>query len=362
MNYIHETLLFHAQTKREEHTSLLEQMAAESYCILEDARLAIDAFEFVQEAAKKRGSILDRIKDFFKRLFDAFVGKVRSLSRSNKQWWINNEDKIKNADFKGLSVETYPYLPESANMVADLGIIQGRVQKELTRAKRDPESKNGKGDDELKKLFLSNYLDENGEFVNGMKNFYRSNKKSTNEAKPVKYEGEALKTFLMGHARVTVLKYDATENTMRKFLTQAERNIANLERELDKRTAPEKLVEHFSVLEENFWVLTEDTQPATKPNTEVKKEEPKKDETKPDTEVKRSGLHKGEVTRHDAASMTNRQLAIVMFAARTYQQLFSVILTIMEEQTMAYMKIARSALKSAGAPETTEKTKDEKKA
>lgn len=362
MNYIQDTLLFHTQVKREQHASLLEQMAAESFCILEDARDTVAAFEFVQEAAKSRGSILERIKDFFKRLFDAFLGKVKSLSRSNKQWWINNEEKIKNADFKGLSVETYPYLPENNAMIADLSVIQGRVQKELTRAKRDPESKNGKTDDDLKALFLSNYLDENGEFVNGMKNFYRSNKKSTNDAKPVKYEGEALKTFLMGHARVTVLKYDTTEGTMRKFMTQAERNITVLERELDKRTAPDKLVEHFSVLEENFWAVLEDTKPATKPDNETKKETPKSDDSKPDTEVKRSGLHKGEVTRHDAASMSNRQLAIIMFAARTYQQLFSVILTILEEQTMAYMKIARSALKSAGESSTPKKTEDEKKA
>lgn len=188
MDYCLEVGQFQLVHANQTNNMTMEILEEEAFLLLDN----VNAFEAILEASKaKTGTIrksLDRFIEIIKNIYTKFINKVEELFRNDSKWLNENKQALLNKDYNDLSLKVVPFKSDvDANSITNtLKNLEVRLLRnnnaDLTKYKER---------DNILKDFLSQYLDETGDFTDGCKNFFRIG----NARGPVNYREYSAKSF-----------------------------------------------------------------------------------------------------------------------------------------------------------------------
>lgn len=327
------------QAKEETNQNLLEVMDMESGYILAcmDSLSILEGYEAITES-KGKVSFLQRLKDFFSKIFESFSNKVKQLSGSDIKWLSANANKLKQLDCKGISVEVIPHWkgpdikPIVKNHLSQLyRDIDGVIERVMINAS-----------DKVKMPEKFGVIEkEYGGDIENLKNKLRWG--NMQSPKPVKLEDSALKQLVPKMVDYC-LKYESeTLPFIKQQVDAVKREIQTVERAMSKLEENAMYIEGVSLLESDlrycvgFQSLLEADKNKTvgattvKFNTEDKKEEAPKNQDKKEDNYYQNN--------------TKAELKYVNKGLIEIKQILSVAMTIYEERYITYMKILRHLAK-----------------
>lgn len=367
------------------HSAILEQMEAESDLIracLEGLDILTEADENDTAQAKTR-SVWEKIKEFFKQLFSIFTDKTKQLFATNKKWMDANFNKLDKIDYSKVSIEMIPYWNVDLNKAKSEILSISKTFANL--GKTEENLKKYSDFNTLKNEVLKNYLDENGDLTNGLKNFYRvGNAKGPLKAETV--SGRRL-AELVKEMKAFCFTYD------KNVLPMLNSCRASIEQEIQRIEAATKTVtEGFCLVENAYYrdtdlkyipgyqVLFEAEQSANnqQQNQNNQQQTNQQQSTNPrQVSVKVSGnVNKGQQTTQNNQGQNQDdnkyknynalQLKFLNNIAKVSETNISACMTAMEDRFAAYMVAMKQLVAQAGkgvdnAPTTGNKKEDEER-
>jgi len=251
-DYCLETLNFHLNINREFNKVLFEQMERESAFIIGCMESMEIVLEEVQGTEAKRG-IFQKIIGFLKYIYKLFTDKTQAMIERNKEWLDANASKLDSIDYKGLQIEMIPFWTMGMGKIqSDSQRIQTKI---LTTLRNSRQVAKYKDMETVKKELFGEYLDENGDLTNGLKNYMRVGN-AKGPLKPVILRDNQLKEMVTKEFR----KYCSDYGTVvlpfvRKLLDEAQRQLTMIEKTLAARQQATK--ESFCLIENAFYSDTD---------------------------------------------------------------------------------------------------------
>lgn len=364
MDYCLEVGQFQLVHANQTNNMTMEILEEEAFLLLDN----VNAFEAILEASKgKTGTIrksLDRFIEILKNIYTKFINKVEELFRNDSKWLNENKQALLNKNYNDLSLKVVPFKPDvDANSITNtLKNLEVRLLRnnnaDLTKYKER---------DNILKDFLSQYLDETGDFTDGCKNFFRIG----NARGPVnyrEYSGGALRekvtemlSYCQTYKQSTVAKIEKEKNEIIKLMDR----ISDVESKNEKERFREENEQNKSKVEvvakESFILLENCLLSDLFPSyNDILLEADKKGGPKPSTVEVESKGGANEKESNPYSGMSNEKLAVARILLSISQTVLAARLTVAEEKYKAYMT-ALVQLNRAGKTTDVEDSKVSKK-
>lgn len=296
MDYSNTSLEFDIYFKHYETS----EKVSELFNIIESVILETDNIEYILEEAaidnKKKGNNFSKIIQFLKEIFKKFLNKTEYLSSTFDKWLKSKESDLKKVDFEEVEVSIFPY------WVSDQAVQTSKILEKTSNLKTKEDIDN----------YISTFDDENGEWVEGLKNFLRSG--NTKQVKKVHLKGSQLKSKVFNEFIPFCKSYKSFSNGIKRHIDKIEADIKTLTKLIEEKKDVKESINpnYFTILE--------------KAETEDKK-----------VEVKKSG-------NLDTSSLENKsknELETMKKLVQIEKTVFTVGLTIIEERFVAYFTALR---------------------
>ena len=365
MDYTSPTLRFNSQMNFAFNEILFEQMERESSLVIESMNAGYALLEAVDPNQNKQ-NFFAKLIEFIKRVFQSFTEKVRELFQNHKAWLDANYAKLEDIDYGGLEAEIVPFWNQPiAELRTKADTIAGQVRKVLN----DPNSHERYKDFEsLKTGVFKQYLDENGDLANGLKNYFRMGK-PTGPLTPERLTNETLRKMVLTEFRVYCLNYDKEiVPIIRKQVSDSEKDLNMVNRILSRKPANEQ----FLLIENALYSESELAVYPKEPVYEADNEDPKENTNQTNTknnQQKQQQPHrpsKVTVTDHGNAETANKsetmnemsssELTFMKNVAQARNLIITSLMTVCEERYNAYINVLRQVVR-ARAPKKEPKAK-----
>lgn len=296
--------------------------------------------------------ILQKIIDFFKRIWEKFTGKVKDLTLKNTEWLNRYSKSIKNADFNNINLTILPYWVADnnyKNFISDLTLECRKTINDLTVAKKEKKNLYQKAKEVIQSLidklrskledfnkdstFVKKYQDKNANLSAGVANYLRLNdakKDYKDSANYVKLTGNELSSTvdkMMSYC----LAYEANVKQIENDKKKIDDEISTIEKELSER---ELSKESVSILQESIQLLFEDDN-VTNDN------QPKNGSV----EVKNVNQNNNNATNNNNSDLSKLDSIILKGRNEILQRLqvgFAAVLSGEEEKYLRYMGCLRA--------------------
>jgi hypothetical protein len=352
MDYAAQTLIYHSNMNHKFNEILFEQMELESQYILESLGMVEVVTEApVTDPQGNKANFFARLIEFLKTVFKTFVNKIKQLVANDKTWLQKNYTLFDDINTDGLEINIIPFWNVPVNQIDSLS---GRVFSAVRGMTNDP-SKVDKFDniEELKNQAFKQYLDENGNMVNGLKNYFRTGK-AAGPLQQVKLGGSELKTKILQEMRTYCKDYESKILPMvQKQINESEKDIQLIERNLKNRR-PAK--EQFCLIENMLLSQTE------LGYTILQEADGQQDTNQVDRTVTKPT--KVTMTDHGDAktaekndtyeTLSTKELTMLKNLAQINQWVVTSVMTVCEERYHAYMTVMRQVLKARGVKKKSE--------
>jgi hypothetical protein len=325
---------------------------------LESGIIPVTEAENVTNASnEKKQSWWEKLKAFFARIFGVFQDKAKAMFANDKKWMDENFNKLDKIDVTNAKMDLYPFWTMSMNRLRNdaknfenkLNTIANRGNVEELAKYKDIET--------LKKEVYSDYLDENGNLTEGLKNYYRVGN-AKGPIKQVTVTGADLKRLIPEWKQYCQSYQSDVVPLIQKMMTDAENQLKKIETAINNKI---NVKEAFCDIEnapysktelaycENFVLLeAENTTPPAKP-------EEKKEDNKPasPTSVKLVNTGDAKQAQNDAENtkyknMSSDQLVFMKNYTMVMQTDISCMMTVMEERFRAYMNAMKALVAEFG--------------
>ena len=360
MDYCLEATKVNIQINKDFREMLIERMEFESKFMttcLEDFHIML---EDAGSTVKKTGeSLWDKIKKFFAGIFGVFKSTSEKLFANNKEWLDTNYNKFDKIDYTNIKIEMLPFWWDPS-LDKCKGIVSQIEQKLKNVATSKNNTKQYKDIKDLKEKLLKEYVDENGDLTNGLKNIYRVGN-ARGPLKTVNVEGNQLREQAL-HMRDYCFNYGKDVSTyISNLMRNAEKEIQVIEKMMT--TAPtQPTKESFCLVEnalykdtelaycDNFIVLEADEN-AQNTNKEGVKE--KDGSTTNPTEVKvvnkeNKNQQKEDNMKQQYNGQGYNELAFAKSVVQVYQLSITALMTVLEERFSAYIKALHHIIDEGG--------------
>lgn len=355
MNYVEEAINCSIYTDQLFYEEILEQLDVERdfmvSCLENNIILEAEA-----PTGEKKGGWLHTIKETIKKIFEAFINKVKELFNNDQKWLKDNLPKLQGINFDGLNVTTLPYWKMDVSNIT--GILNS-LQKEITNIKmNDPKLKSLQSREEVEKYGeFKKYVKRKGTFADGIKQVFKV--ADIEETKPVELGGNALKKQCLGDMSKYVVAYNTTVlPSLKSSYNNFNNMLNNVERELNKRKS---VGESFCVLENasycdtdlslclNSDILFEADGPATKP--EEKKEAQSLNKVEDTSKEQPTGQNTpdGGKDKPVAKDASTEYYNYLKHAIQLNQIAIAAAMTACEEKYKAYMSILKGVISARGS-------------
>lgn len=294
-------------------------------------------------------NIVEKIKEFFKRILGTFKEKARAIAKKNENWLDSNKQVFETMSYDGLQIEMIPFwemdprtivntVKNSVNFVAN--VVNGNKFEEKY-----------KNIETVKKELFDFYLDEKGNISNGAKNYFRIGKSKNSDVKPVRLAGEDLKRRILNNFYPYCKTYetDIVNNLTNAINTLNNRMDAIINRlggDNEATATKESFVDDGFINVLDFSILLEAERPAANAqnnNNNQNKSTNDQDDKPSPTEVKLQDNSNNAETkvRNAISDMSSNNLTIVKNILQCEQIVIAAALTAAEERFNAYMNAMR---------------------
>lgn len=212
MNYIEDSLLFEMAAVEESNKSITEQMYGELNLLLEYT----NDLSVLLEAKGEKEGVIKSIMTFIKNLIDRFMDKARLLTRNNAAFIKRNAKTLESDDVRKLNIALTPYWTQK-----DPETVCAEFNKKITVILKNNGSE-ADTTESLKKSVANQYLDNDDNLTQGLKNYFRTGNAKTTEKK-VNVSGGALGTLITKMVKFT----EDYESTLRPKTNEMLRTINN---------------------------------------------------------------------------------------------------------------------------------------
>ena len=356
-NYTLDVLKHNLSITKEFNESIFDRMENESEYImkiLENYQLVTEADQSINNT-NQQTSIFEKISEFFKRLFGIFSEKTKAVFDSNKQWMNDNFNKLDKIDYTKLKIQMIPFWNMTLNR---LKTDSANIQKTMEKIMSNKNSLEKYRDlNTIKKDIYGEYLDNNGDLTNGLKNYYRTgNAKESNttialEGATLKDKINEFKTYCFNYNKDIVPFVKALMDSSQKEIQQIEKVI---------RSRP--ISENFCLVENALYVNTDIAQISGFILLEADQQKPDDTKTKP-TDVKLVNKADDTQNKDDEANtkyngMSTNTLIFLKNNMQISQLSVSALMTVLEERFRAYMNALRVIINES--KQTANNNPDEK--
>ena len=265
MSYVEEALRDILESHTEQDELILEHMEAEAEFImscLENNIITEAQAESMNKAKDWVRTLIERVKEFFRRVFGDFKDKVTNMVKESSNWIKDNGEAIDNMDYNGLTIEMIPFWNIT---LSDISSTLDKLNSAITNIPQNSKIKDVKTMADVEQLTpFKDYLRGNDSFANSIKDYFRTSKSSL---KPVKISDNELKTKCTTIFKPYVLNFD------KDAVTTIRNRQIKLESAMNKivsTEAPKNVSESFCIIENclfsqtdlrycsNYDILTED--------------------------------------------------------------------------------------------------------
>lgn len=356
MDYCLEATKAHIEFNKEYGNILFERMEKESdlifSCLENDYHIILEEADNATDNTKTV-SLWEKIKAFFAKLFGVFQEKVNSLFERNKKWMDDNFNKFDKLDYSNIKISLIPFWwDESLNKSKT---ISGQIESKLRAIASNSKSlEQYKNTDSIKKDILKDYLDENGDLTNGLKNLYRVGN-TKGPLKTVDIQGEKLKEQV-SEMKDYCFNYgkDATQY-IKGLMNRAQNEIKVIEGMIKTATT-----ESFCLLENSFYsqssisicdninVLLEEgndnqDQQQNTGNNNSKPKNPKPTNVEV-TDTSNKEENEKDKVKETYKGLKEDQLGFAKSVMEIFQLNISALMTVMEERFNAYLNALKGIL------------------
>lgn len=365
-DYCGESLSFQMNLNREFNHNLFTRMVEESAFILgciETAQIILEETQPSTPTPQKK-SLFQKIIGFLKHVYKLFVDKTQAILERDKEWLAENSSKLESIDYSGLQIEMIPFWSMGFGKVqSDSAKIQNKI---ITTLRNPKQVEKLKDMETVKKELFGEYLDENGDLTNGLKNYMRTGN-AKGPLKPAILRDNQLKDMVTKEFRSFCASYANTVLPfVKRMLEDAQRQLTMIEKSLAAKM-PTK--ENFYLIENAFHSETELSYIVN--DVLLEAEQPPQD-AKPTNSDKVDGKTKTSPTRvrvtdtgskqraDEQEAMDNLSSDQLMFFKNVAQITHissTALMTAMEERYNAYMNAMRQIIsaRAKGDKDTQDK-------
>lgn len=324
--------------------------------------ISLDSIALMEAA---ESGALNSIKEFFKKIIDTFVNKVRELTKSNKRWLVDNKEALLNKiNYNDIEITIFPYWAIEKNnylsVYRDILNDANRFINNLDRLDDDAATK--LVEDHLHDRVGTKYQDGDGDLQKGLYNYFRGG--NPNKISSVTITGQELKARI-GQMIKFCDGYDDMISTVNNLKANMERELEKIDKILSQKTQSTK---EGSLTLEAVRVFMEadgdnDTNNDNKPvNGEVKVNKPKEEENANKNDDKKKDEDPTN-RKENYKDLSSAKLGVRSKVFKALQSTFTIILTAAEEKNVKYMNVMRSIVKQTGhGKKEKENTEDTNKA
>ena len=326
--------------------------------------------------ANSSESLLTKIIDFFKRIWEKFTGKVKELSLKNSDWLKRYEKQIKEADFNNITITLIAYWNSFGNykiFIDDLTKDTHRLINEAIAVNKERKSIANRIMDSIRETidklqnrisiareefdnnsnFAKKYSDKDGDLNKGISNFLRVNdpkidtSDSNNIVKLTGGEAKAIVAqmydYCMAYAE-NVNNINASKKKVDNEISLIERELKNLD-EAVKNNQNNTAAQKEAFLMESIQILFEEGQDNNSnnntSNNSGNNNEPKNGGVQVDQDNKSMSSKELTGSSVDYKSLDAKTLSARNAALKRLQSGFAAVLTIEEEKYTRFMMILR---------------------
>lgn len=340
--------------EKQEYESLLYRMELEANNILENLNSVSVIFEESLPTSKIK-SFLDRLKEFFKNLFNIFRKKISEKIRNNTKWFEENKSIFDQIDYSKLKIEMLPYWEANIeNLISSLPSMQNVGRSDIIKEEKVKELSNFQS---FKEHYFNKYLDNNNDLTNGLKNYFRvgNSKGKTNES----ISGAKLKELVPSFISFCENFNKKTFASLDKMRADKEREIAGIESIIKSRPSTESfcLIENTFINESDlsYWPKfqtlfeAEISSNEKKENQEGVKAGEKDDEKQSPTKVNVSSSdNNNEDKKTDYSSFSSPQLDYIKNMSVCLKTAVTAAMTAAENKYDAYFSALKLILTESG--------------
>ena len=355
------------------------------------------------------GSLLTKIIDFFKRIWEKFTDKVKELSLKNTDWLKRYENQIKEANYDNITITILPYWNSFGNyktFTDDLTKDTHRLINEAIAVNKERKNLANRAMDAIKEAieklknriniareefdnnsnFAKKYSDKNDDLNKGIGNFLRVNdpkidtSDSNNIVKLTGGEAKAIIAKMYDYC----LTYSENVNNINASKKKVDNEISLIERELknleevaktnqDNNQSTNAEAQKEAFLLESIEILFEEGQDNNSNNNtsnnsgnNTNNNEPKNGGVQVDQDNKAMSSKELTGSSVDYKSLDAKTLSARNAALKRLQSGFAAVLTIEEEKYTRFMSIMRGIaaklpkVEVGGENKTDKESKDNK--
>lgn len=330
------------------HEDLYNRMYEEKEILTEANEDASQQPKAKMKSLVSSKSLLGRLRDFIKKVWEAFKGNSAKFHKLYNRWLTKIKANIDTVNFNNLSVtldENYMGSEEKIKAARNHIIKVNAVEMDKIKAQTM--------DEFTKTPMVAKYIDENGSLAGGMKNLFRYGSAKPN-LRNKKYTGDALKQIAQ-QAIDFCLSYETVVSSLNNLST----NIQNVMK------SAESIANREESTTESYFVIDESIKKFNNLNIhncpkismvdilrEAEENNDKNASTAPKMstgEVKDDNGQPGDVKTNDEENneavnnMNKSQAKTLTFVCQYMQILFASALTVSEERYNLYIKMLKYA-------------------
>lgn len=358
MDYITEALnnsfIFNKNNNEVELNGLQYEFDTLEYCLKE----GIVFYEITQESlgdvAKSFEKFVKNIIEFFDKIINSFIKKVKELTDINGKWLSKNTAKFASLDFTNLKTTLYPEWNMPYNKIkTELDNISSL----LNNIPNDEELKELQDRDSIIKEKFSKYIPEGKDARDSFIQYFTIGNSKV-EMKQVSIEGNDFKNKCLKEFIPYVDTYSTTVgNDLKNRKNKITASLRKINSSLVFSSGREKVGESFLSLEDLYYPLIEAEQPAQSENDNKEKQSNNKDkEPSPGTVVNKEK----DAEKNKYNNMNNLQIKYVKIVTQLNQLAVACAMNVLEKRYKTYIKILRSTIKATTAPSDNKKEKEKK--
>nr|DAJ68210.1 MAG TPA: Permuted papain-like amidase enzyme, YaeF/YiiX, C92 family [Caudoviricetes sp.] len=328
--------------------------------------------------ANSSESLLTKIIDFFKRIWEKFTGKVKELSLKNSDWLKRYEKQIKEADFNNITITLIAYWNSFGNykiFIDDLTKDTHRLINEAIAVNKERKSIANRMMDSIRETidklqnrisiareefdnnsnFAKKYSDKDGDLNKGVSNFLRVNdpkidtSDSNNIVKLTGGEAKAIVAQMYDYCMAyseNVNNINASKKKVDNEISLIERELKNLDDAVNSNNQNNAAAQKEAFLMESIQILFEEGQDNnsnnnTSNNSGNNNNEPKNGGVQVNQDNKSMSSKELTGSSVDYKSLDAKTLSARNAALKRLQSGFAAVLTIEEEKYTRFMMIMR---------------------
>lgn len=360
MDYTIQALSFNSMMNQEFNQILIEQMEAEYTLILKSLNMMQPVTEAPgdQEAQVKKEGFFDKMMAFLNNIIQVFIRKVRQLVSNDKKWLQQHYNEFQNLDYEGLEVNLIPFWNIEVTSLKNLLIqIMGKTRR-ILNATDETKYKDMKT---IQSEIFSDMLDENGNLVNGLKNYFRSGN-PVGPLKQVSLRNETIKkqittemlTFCRDYESKILPAVQSEVNTVKKDLEMIKRKVR--QRKATKESF--LVIENAYISQTDIGVLYHPVTEAEAPKVTDNRNQSEQTQNQSGSGAATGNQVRASVKDHGSAQraqksagmdeLNNDELIIMKNVAQIHLWAVTSMMTAMEERYHAYMTVMRQVIKARG--------------